>query len=292
MAKKYLFRIWRFDPENDDFPYFQDYVYEENKPRVILEALMDIRNEQDSTLAFRYSCREAVCGSCGMVINGEFELACRTRLDSLGSETIIIEPLPNLPIQKDLVVDMEPFWKALEAIQPYVMSEGQNKPTEGISYAALGEPSTLTDEVFRGSPAGEKKETGKLEIEEKSIAAAETVIPSGYRIEEREMEKIEPFTNCILCGCCYSACPVVSRDENYLGPIALAKLYRFICDPRDQRPFTAWERFGSSSGVWGCDTVFRCNEVCPREVGPAYGILALRRRYFWEKIKHIFRKEK
>ncbi len=271
MAKKYLFLVWRFDPEKDEVPYFQDYVYEESKPRVVLEALMDIRNEQDSTLAFRYSCREAVCGSCGMVINGEFELACRTRLDSLGSETIIIEPLPNLPVLKDLVVDMEPFWKALEAIQPYVMSEEQNELPVGTGLAQPAE---------------------KMEAEVDSPEVEGSLALAGYRIEEKEMEKIEPFTNCILCGCCYSACPVVSRDENYLGPIALAKLYRYIRDPRDRRPFAAWEKFGSSSGIWGCDTVFRCNEVCPREVGPAYGILALRRRYLWEKIKHIFRKEK
>jgi succinate dehydrogenase / fumarate reductase iron-sulfur subunit len=266
MTQRYLFRLFRFDPEKDEAPYFQDFIYEEEKPKVILEALMDIRNEQDATLAFRYSCREAVCGSCGMVINGEFELACRTRLDSLGSDTIIIEPLPNLPLQKDLVVDMEPFWQALEAIRPYVIAEIEGKAGEA----------TQREEELPG-----------LKPEENSLA-----LPSGYRFEEKEMERIESFTNCILCGCCYSACPVVARDERYLGPIALAKLYRYVRDPRDRRVFEDWKQIGSSTGLWGCDTVFRCNEVCPREVNPAHGILALRRLYLWEKIKHIFRKEK
>lgn len=254
MGKKYLFRIFRFDPEKDERPYFQDYEYEEEKDKVVLEALMDIRNEQDATLAFRYSCREAVCGSCALVINGQFELACRTRLDSLKKETIIIEPLPNLPILKDLVVDMEPFWQALEAIKPYMMSE-----IEG---------------------AYEEKREESLWLPS-----------SGYRIEEKQMEAIEPLTNCILCACCYSACPVVARDERYLGPIALAKLYRYIQDPRDKRRFEDWEHVGTSTGLWGCDTVFRCNEVCPRQVNPAHSLLALRRRYLWEKIKQIFRKK-
>ncbi len=267
MAKRYLFRIFRFDPETDEAPCFRDYIYEEEKPKVVLEALMDIRNEQDATLAFRYSCREAVCGSCSLVINGEFELACRTRLASLGSDIIVIEPLPNLPIQKDLVVDMEPFWQALERIKPYVMAEEEGK-------------------------GGERREKEELSLTPE--AEEKTIIPtlSGYRIEEKEMEAIEAFTNCILCGCCYSACPVVSRDESYIGPIALAKLYRYVRDPRDRRSFQDWANIGTSSGLWGCDTVFRCNEVCPREVRPADGILALRRRYVWEKIKQIFKKEK
>jgi len=258
MARRYLFRIFRFDPEKDEQPFFQDYYYEEEKPKVILEALMDIRNEQDATLAFRYSCREAVCGSCGMVINGRFELACRTRLNSLGTETIILEPLPNLPVLKDLVVDLEPFFEALEAIKPYVMFE---------------------EEVEGGRVKGGQEESLWLSS-------------PGFRIEEKEMEAIEPLTNCILCGCCFSACPVVARDERYLGPIALAKLYRYIRDPRDRRSFKDWQHVGNSSGLWGCDTVFRCNEVCPRQVNPAHALLALRRRYVWEKIKQILRKSK
>ena len=120
---EYFFRILRFDPEKDERPYFQDFSYETEEKKSMLEALMDIRNEQDCTLAFRYSCREAICGSCGMVINGQFDLACRTMLDSLESSLIVIEPLPNLEVQKDLAVDMEPFFEAVHTIEPYVFSE-------------------------------------------------------------------------------------------------------------------------------------------------------------------------
>ena len=97
---KYTFRILRFDPVQDECPYFQDFPYETQEKRALLEALMDIRNDQDCTLAFRYSCREAICGSCGMVINGKYDLACRTMVESLDSSLIIIEPLPNLEIQR------------------------------------------------------------------------------------------------------------------------------------------------------------------------------------------------
>ena len=240
---KYTFRILRFDPAVDRNPCFQDYVYETEEKKSLLEALMDIRNDQDSTLAFRYSCREAVCGSCAMVINGRFDLACRTMLESLGTALIVVEPLPNLEIQKDLIVDMEPFWKALFAVEPY---------------------------LFSGDKSPEK----------------------GYRIDEREMEKIDQYVNCILCGCCYSACPVVARDERYLGPAALAKLYRFVGDPRDRRGFKRWSRVNTETGAWGCDTVFKCNEVCPRKVRPADGIEALRRRLVIGKLKSLFKRER
>jgi len=240
---KFTFRIFRFDPIENEGPYFQDFEYEGDERKSLLEALMDIRNDEDPTLSFRYSCREAVCGSCAMVINGRFDLACRTMVGSLGSSLIVIEPLPNLEIQKDLVVDMEPFWQALAKVEPYLF------PTEV-------------------KPA------------------------KGHRVEDRVMERIDPFANCILCGACYSACPVVSRDERYLGPAALAKLYRFVSDPRDKRGFARWSKVSTDTGVWGCDTVFRCNEVCPRYVRPADGIEALRRRLVGEKIKRLFKRKK
>jgi len=237
---KYLFRILRYDPLKDEHPFFQDFFYETDEKKSVIEALMDIRNEQDCTLAFRYSCREAICGSCAMVINGKYDLACRTMLNSLMSSLIVIEPLPNMEIQKDLVVNMDPFFEALNKIEPYIESEADF--SEG-----------------------------------------------GHRIEEKEMDKILQYVNCILCGSCYSACPVASRDENYLGPAALAKLYRFVKDPRDKRPFSIWSKVNTEGGVWGCDTVFKCNEVCPKSVRPADGIEALRRKLIVEKIKRIFK---
>ena len=114
-----VFKILRFDPLKDERPYFQEFRHEPGPADTVLEALKDIRDGQDPTLAFRYSCREAVCGSCSLVINGMSTLACLTSIKSLeASRPIIIEPLPNLEIQKDLFVDMQPFWDALEKIVP------------------------------------------------------------------------------------------------------------------------------------------------------------------------------
>ena len=239
---KYIFKILRYDPEKDERPYFQEFSHEPEPADSVMEAMKDIRDQQDPTLSFRYSCREAICGSCALVINGHTTLACLQSVAALGTAEIIIEPLPNLEIQKDLYVDMDPFWEALEKIKPYVHNEGE-------------------------------------------------VPEGGHTIEEAEMDKIFQFISCILCACCYSACPVASRDGRYLGPAALAKLYRLIEDPRDQREYASWRQVNAEDGVWGCDTVFKCNEVCPKEVRPADGILALRRKIFVSELKHIFKRK-
>jgi succinate dehydrogenase / fumarate reductase iron-sulfur subunit len=122
------------------------------------------------------------------------------------------------------------------------------------------------------------------------LFVGETKPEKGHRIEDREMEKIDQFVNCIMCGCCYSACPVVARDERYLGPAALAKLYRFVKDPRDERAYKRWSRVNTETGAWGCDTVFKCNEVCPRKVRPADGIEGLRRRLILGKVRSVFKR--
>jgi len=240
---KYTFRILRFDSTRDAEPHFQEFSYEPAKIGTVLEALMGIRNEQDGSLAFRYSCREAVCGSCAMVINGNIDLACRTMVDSLKSPAIVLEPLPNLDVLKDLVVDMKPFYDALESVRPYIV------------------------------PADDPPE-------------------KEFPIEDRELAKIEKFTNCILCGSCYSVCPVVARDPRYIGSIAIAKFYRFVADRRDRRPYSDWARINTDGGAWGCDTVFRCNLVCPRYVRPADGIEAMRLKIVKEKIKRFLRLKK
>lgn len=235
------FKILRFDPIRKEPPHFQDFIHTPEPRETVLEAIKTIRDQQDPSLSFRYSCREAVCGSCAMVINGNITLACKTSVESLQTELIVIEPLPNLEIQKDLIVDMEPFWLALRTVEPYLQN---------------------------------------AESPEK-----------GHNIDERDMEKIYQYITCIMCGCCYASCPAASRDDRYLGPAALAKLYRFLKDPRDQRPFSAWTKINDETGIWGCDTVFRCNEVCPKDVRPADGIQALRRKMIAAKTKRIFKKE-
>ncbi len=237
------FKILRFDPlKADAAPYFQEYRHEPRQQDSILDALKDIRDSRtlpcpSATAAGKRSVARAAWSS-----TAGSTLACRTQVAGSPSEEIVIEPLPNLEIQKDLIVDLTPFWKAYRQVEPFLQAPG---------------------------PVPEK----------------------GHRVAEEDMEKVFQYITCILCACCYSACPVATRDGRYVGPAALAKLYRFAIDPRDERPFSALERMDGPEGVWGCDTVFRCNDACPKDVRPADGIEGLRRKLIAGKTKRLFRRK-
>src|SRR6185503_21322461 len=106
--QKKTFVIQRFDPDKDEVPRQQSYEVPVRPDWKVLDAINFIKDEIDGTLAHRWSCRMAVCGSCGMMVNGEPKLTCKTALSDYG-DTLEIEPLANFPIIRDLVVDIEGF---------------------------------------------------------------------------------------------------------------------------------------------------------------------------------------
>jgi len=115
------FSIYRYNPEADDRPRMQHYdIALEPTDRMLLDALVRIK-AHDDTLAFRRSCREGVCGSDGMNINGKNGLACITRVAEL-KEPVEIRPLPGLPVVRDLIVDMSQFFKQYQSVKPYLVN--------------------------------------------------------------------------------------------------------------------------------------------------------------------------
>lgn len=238
-ATAYTFKILRSDRKRPhERPRFQTYRVKVIPGLTVLAVLNRIRDEIDGTLSFRSSCRSAVCGSCAMVINGRIDLACRTQVASFGANTIILEPLPNMEIIKDLVVDMTPFWRMYEKVRPWLVRQTANP---------------------------------EKEIEQ----------------SEEERSRIDQFVNCILCACCYGACPVIARDPEYLGPAALAKLERFILDSRDERPDDFLDIVNDEKGLWGCDTMLRCIEACPKDVRPTDSIVGLRKALVKKKARQL-----
>jgi succinate dehydrogenase / fumarate reductase iron-sulfur subunit len=116
------FKIYRYDPDKDSNPYMHDYdIKLESTDCMLLDALIRIKHHDDS-LSLRRSCREGVCGSDAMNINGKNGLACITRLADL-KEPVELRPLPGLPVIRDLVVDMSQFFKQYHSVQPYVVNE-------------------------------------------------------------------------------------------------------------------------------------------------------------------------
>ena len=115
------FIIERFDPDQDEKPYFKEYdIQLEPSDRMLLDALIRIKSVDD-TLALRRSCREGVCGSDAMNINGKNGLACITKISEL-KEPVKLRPLPGLPIIRDLIVDMTKFFKQYNSIKPFVIN--------------------------------------------------------------------------------------------------------------------------------------------------------------------------
>lgn len=128
---KLKFSVYRYNPDMDDVPYMQEYTLEseEGRDMMLLDALLQLK-EKDPTLAFRRSCREGVCGSDGLNMNGKNGLACITPISVLGNgkKTIVVRPLPGLPVIRDLVVDMGQFYTQYEKIRPYLVNNGRNPP--------------------------------------------------------------------------------------------------------------------------------------------------------------------
>jgi len=237
---QYTFKIFRFDPDVDSSPRYDTFVKTYPRGRTVLEALLNIHETEDDSIAVRYSCRSAVCGSCGMLVNGAPVLACRTQLTSLIGDQVLIEPLPNMEIIRDMVVDMKPFWEAYRRVEPWLLVNGDRPEKERLQ-------------------------------------------------SHRQVSSLDPYVNCILCACCYGACPVVRFQEQYLGPAAIAKLFRFMQDSRDQRGPQFLEKMNNPRGLWGCHTIFRCVDACPKDIRPTDTIEALRRRLMVYKFKKLFR---
>jgi succinate dehydrogenase / fumarate reductase iron-sulfur subunit len=214
-------KVFRYDPEVEGKtePHFDDFHVPFEPGMTVLDALIHARDQYDTSLTFRHSCRQAVCGSDAMFVNGRQRLCCKTQMSAL-SDPVRVEPLPHQEVVKDLVVDMQHFYDQMHSVDPYF------------------DPDDTPDgmEEQRQSP------------------------------ENRE--KIKLATRCIWCGACASSCNVAAGDNQYLGPAAINKAYRFAMDEREGE-LKEQERFEileDEHGVWRCQTQFSCTEVCPKDI--------------------------
>jgi len=123
------FSIYRYNPDVDAKPHMKEYALDvpEGSDMMVLDALILLK-EQDPTISFRRSCREGVCGSDGLNMNGKNGLACITPLSDIKKSVIVLRPLPGLPVVRDLIIDMTQFYNQYEKIKPYLINDGQNPP--------------------------------------------------------------------------------------------------------------------------------------------------------------------
>ena len=231
MSRKRTIVITRFDPDKDEVPKTQSYEIECQDDWKVLDAVNFIKDEVDPTISHRWSCRMAVCGSCGMMVDGEPKLTCKVALSDYG-DTVEIEPLANFPIVKDLVVELEGFMDKFKRVKPWIVS-------------------------------------AKDEAEKK---AASTMKEGTYRQSTEELMAFKQFSMCINCMLCYSACPVVANDPEFLGPAAIALGHRYNTDSRDEGAAERNEIFRGEGTVFSCSFANECSEVCPKHVDPAAAV--------------------
>ncbi|MBF0182922.1 MAG: succinate dehydrogenase iron-sulfur subunit [Magnetococcales bacterium] len=225
----YTFRIQRNQKNGQGVleSRYQEYTLELPETTTVLNALEELKADQDGTITFRQSCRSAICGSCAMKISGRTRLACKTHVETVARNGVIeLAPMANQPVLKDLVVDIGPFFRKVHQIKPY-LEEGPEKAAS---------------------------------------------------VDRTSYDQVNHVTQCIMCGCCYSDCTMKEVSDEFIGPAALAKAFRFVSDPREGQKTARLQELSEAGGVWSCTRCAMCIDSCPKDVKPMEAIVKLRTR--------------
>ena len=249
---EYTLKVRRYQPETGNGPYWQEFKVELDPDLSVLDGLLQVRDREDGSLVVRCSCRAAICGSCGMKINGQSTLGCKTQIAEAHERAnrrkragdgapaggdaekparpIVVEPMANMPVVKDLVTDMEStHWKKIRRVTPWLLPEGEPPDRE-------------------------------------------------YVVPPESMIDVTQSVSCIQCGACVSSCLSMEADPEFIGPAALAKAYRFVGDPRDaQTRERLYDLAQDPHGIYDCTHCFSCIDACPKDVAPMDQIMRLRR---------------
>lgn len=239
------FKVYRWDPEvENQKPYLSTYPVDLNDcGPMVLDALIKIKNEQDPSLTFRRSCREGICGSCAMNIQGTNTLACLAYIDDDLKSATKIYPLPHMYVLKDLVPDMDNFYEQYRSIEPWLQAD----PTK----SERAEPS----------------------------ADGNTKLQGEFLQSKEDRAKLDGMYECILCACCSTSCPSYWWNaDKYLGPAVLMQAYRWIEDSRDTKTAERLENLDDAFKLYRCHTIMNCTKVCPKHLNPGKAIAQIKKR--------------
>ena len=274
---EYTLKIRRYQPESGEGAFWEEFQVDLDPSLSVLDGILQAKDNEDGSLAVRCSCRAAICGSCGMKVNGSSTLACKTQIGEAheaanrrngagsedpkpreddapprgaaeesttaatggsGANPIVIEPMGNMPVVKDLVTDMEStHWEKIRRVTPWLLPGGDPPERE-------------------------------------------------YIVEPESMVDVTQSIACIQCGACVSSCLSMEADPDFIGPAALAKAYRFVGDPRDaETKERLYDLAQDPHGIYDCTHCFSCIDACPKGVDPMNQIMRLRRAAGEEGIK-------
>ncbi len=244
---EYTLKIRRYDPQNGQAAYWDEHTVDMPETQSVLDAILQVRDERDGSLGIRCSCQQAICGSCGVRMNGKPGLACNTHLEEAAQRghgvgwnppdegqrntVITVEPMGNMPVIRDLIVDMDAVhWNKIQRVTPWLINK---------------------------EPVPERE----------------------YIVPHENMVDVTQTMACIQCGACVSDCLSMEIDPLFAGPAALAKAYRFVGDPRDAEHEERLKDLAEDPhGIYDCTHCFNCIDACPKGVDPMSQIMRLRRK--------------
>ncbi|HEX5225070.1 MAG TPA: succinate dehydrogenase iron-sulfur subunit [Solirubrobacteraceae bacterium] len=228
--ESFKLRLRRYDPESGEPPYWDEHTVELEPHRSVLEAILQARDRFDGSIGIRCSCRQAICGSCGVRVNGEPALACHTHLDAArtgaGAEGVIeIEPMGNMPVIKDLIVDMDAVhWKKVQRVTPWLLAK---EPVPEREYLVSKESMVDVTQSMACIQCGAcVSDCLAMEVDPGFIGPA--ALAKAYRFvgDPRDDEHFERLNDlaqdphgifdCTHCFKCVEACP---KDVNPMGQI-------------------------------------------------------------------------
>jgi succinate dehydrogenase / fumarate reductase iron-sulfur subunit len=244
---EYTLKVRRYQPESGEGAFWEEFKVDLDPTLSVLDGILQVKDRDDGSLSVRCSCRAAICGSCGMKINGQSGLGCKTQIGEAqelaekkasvgsgstdGTPPIVVEPMGNMPVIKDLITDMEStHWEKIRRVTPWLLPHGDPPERE-------------------------------------------------YVVEPESMIDITQSMACIQCGACVSSCLSMEADPDFIGPAALAKAYRFVGDPRDAETKERLHDLAEDPhGIYDCTHCFSCIDACPKGVAPMDQIMRLRRK--------------
>lgn len=227
---RHTLEVFRYLPDSEETPRFDTYEIDYRDNWVVLDALNHIKEDVDPTLSFRWSCRMGVCGSCGMMVNGEPKLTCETFVRDYDTDTIKIEPLTHFPVIRDLVINMEDFMEKLPSVSPWLVTDEERDIGDGeyrqtpaevarykrfsmcincmLCYSAC--PVYGLDSTFTGPAALALAERYNLDTRDR-----------GKQQRAGAVTAHEGIWECTYVGACTDVCP---KDVDPAGAIQMLKL--------------------------------------------------------------------
>jgi succinate dehydrogenase / fumarate reductase iron-sulfur subunit len=215
---EYTLKLRRYSPESGEDAYWQEYKVDLDGKRSVLDGILQARDRVDGSIGIRCSCRAAICGSCGVRINGKSALACNTRIGDAAERArdgaITVEPMGNMPVIKDLITDMKIFWDKVRQVEPYLQPSGPEPKGE---YIASDESMTHLVGVMNCIMCGAcVSDCTALEVDKNFIAPA--ALAKAYRfvadprdgVTKKRLGQLNEYGgvwDCTRCYYCVQVCP-------------------------------------------------------------------------------------